>query len=139
MSRVFLDTNILVYSIDNASPAKRDRARGLLRDLQPGSVGVVSTQVLQEFYVVATRKLAVDPAVARDIVRMLANFEVVVVTVPIIERAIDSSIADHISFWDALIIAGAENAGCDVIWTEDLGHGQVIRGVRIVNPFAVAP
>lgn len=138
MARVFLDTNVLVYSIDANSPAKREQARNLLREVQQEGNGVISTQVLQEFYVVATRKLGVEPLDAKRILELLANFEVVTITVPLIEQAIDCSVANQVSFWDALIIAGAEDGGCAEIWTEDLQDGQRIRGVKVVNPFKVA-
>ncbi len=136
MSRVFLDTNILVYSIDGHTPDKRDRARRLLRNLQDEAAGTVSTQVLQEFYVVATRKLGVEPAAARDLVVLLSNFNVVIITPQIIQRAIDHSITHQLSFWDALIVTTAQEAGCNVLWTEDLQDGQAIEDLRIVNPLA---
>jgi predicted nucleic acid-binding protein len=91
---------------------------------------------LQEFYVVATRKLSVDPLTARRAIYLLPNFDVVTITVPLIELAIDINVADQLSFWDALIAAAATSADCDEIWTEDLQHGQMIRGVRITNPLA---
>ena len=134
MSRVFLDTNILVYSVDNNEPAKRDRCRDLIRSLGGENAGVVSTQVLQEFYVVATRKLSVEPLTARRAMHLLPNFEVVTITVPLIELAIDINVADQLSFWDALIVAAATSAGCDEIWTEDLQHGRTLRGVRVADP-----
>ena len=135
MPRVFLDTNILVYSVDNNSPSKQNKARDVLRKVRAQSSGVLSTQVLQEFYVVVTRKLSVAPVAAREMLRLLTNYEVITVSVPLIDQAIESSITNQFSFWDALIVASAQDAGCDEVWTEDLQHGQTIGRVQIINPF----
>jgi len=136
MSKVFLDTNILVYALDNHDPVKRDLCRGILRKAAEDTAGVISTQVLQEFYVTATRKLGVDAVKAREIVRTFENLETVQITPGLVYEAIDCSILYRISFWDALIIAAAEAASCESILTEDLSHGQTVRGVRIENPFS---
>jgi predicted nucleic acid-binding protein len=134
MSKVFLDTNILVYSLDQADAAKKAKCRGLIRSLTAESKGVISTQVMQEFYVAATGKLGADPLLTKDILRSLERFETVVVSPSLIKEAIDCSIINRLSFWDALIIVSAESARCGILWTEDLNHGQIIRGVRIENP-----
>jgi predicted nucleic acid-binding protein len=134
MSKVFLDTNILVYSLDQADAAKKARCRGLIRSLTAESKGVISTQVMQEFYVAATSKLGAEPLLTKDILRSLERFETVVVSPTLIKDAIDCSIINRLSFWDALIVVSAESAQCEVLWTEDLNHGQIIRGVRIENP-----
>jgi predicted nucleic acid-binding protein len=134
MSKVFLDTNILVYSLDQADAAKKTKCRGLIRSLTVESKGVISTQVMQEFYVAATGKLGADPLLTKDILRSLERFETVVVSPSLIKDAIDCSIINRLSFWDALIIVSAESARCEILWTEDLNHGQIIRGVRIENP-----
>lgn len=133
MSKVFLDTNLLVYAADQDAAAKRQRARDLLRAAVP--VGVLSTQVLQEFYVVATRKLHLSPELAKSLVHGFRRFELVTVTADLIEAAIDTSTVHQISFWDALIVVCAEGARCTELWTEDLNAGQILRGVRVVNPF----
>ncbi len=135
MSKTFVDTNILIYALDQANPEKQTRARDLLKLLQGSRSVVISTQVLQEFYVVATGKLKVDAELAKKMVSVLANFETVTVDLPVIRQAIDISSAEQLSFWDALIISSAESAGCEVIVTEDLNHGQLIKGVRTENPF----
>jgi predicted nucleic acid-binding protein len=113
----------------------RSQARALLKSSQDGQSGVVSTQVFQEFYVVATSKLGVEPLLAKKIIGSLANFETVTVDLPLIKQAIDICVADNISFWDALIVSAAAAAQCKTIWTEDLNHGQLINGVKIENPF----
>lgn len=134
MSKVFLDTNLFIYSLDQSDPVKRDRCRDLLRGMVVEKRGVISTQVLQEFYVAATRKLAADPLLIKDIITSLERFETVIIIPTLIKEAIDCSIINRISFWDALIIAAAESAHCDILWTEDLNDGQIIRSVQIVNP-----
>jgi predicted nucleic acid-binding protein len=134
MSKVFLDTNILVYSLDQSDSGKRGRCRKLIKGLAGESSGVISTQVMQEFYVAATAKLGADPLLVKDILRSIERFETVVVSPTLIKEAIDCAIINRVSFWDALIVVSAESARCDVLWTEDLNHGQVIRGVRVENP-----
>ena len=138
MPRVFIDTNVLVYAMDQANPPKRDRCRALLQELSKDDRGVISTQVLQEFYVAATRKLGVQPQLAKSLVHACGNMETVVVTPSLSESAIDCCTLHGLSFWDALIIVSAENAKCGKIWTEDLSDGQIIRGVKIENPFKSA-
>jgi predicted nucleic acid-binding protein len=134
MSKVFVDTNILVYSMDNHDKKKQSQCRKLLETLRAERLGVISTQVMQEFYVVATRKLGIDPLLAKSILHSFENFETFAVQPETIKEAIDCSITNQVSFGDALVVAAAESAGCDELWTEDLSEGQTIRGVRIVNP-----
>ena len=133
-SKIFIDTNVLVYALDKAEPEKQEKARELLRNTESDRLGVISTQVLQEFYVVATRKLKVKPELTKKILSSLSKFEVVVINQPIIEKAIDISISNKISFWDALIVSSALVARCRIIWTEDLNHGQSINNIKIENP-----
>lgn len=135
-SRVFVDTNVLVYSASPDDPEKRAVASRLLLDLTHQSRAVTSTQVLQEFYVVATRKSGMAPQQARVFLRHLqSSFQIVTVTPDVIQSAIDCSIISQISFWDALLFACAESSNCSELWTEDLNPGQSINGVKIVNPF----
>lgn len=135
MSKVFIDTNILVYSCDEYAREKREHCRNLLRSLKNGDVGVISTQVLQEFYVISLKKLGIDPIYAKAIMHSFRNYEVVTVDPDLIEEAVDCSLLNRISFWDALIVVSAEKAHCERLLTEDLSHGQIIRGVRVENPF----
>ena len=134
MSKVFLDTNILVYSLDPSDAGKRKKCRSLIKNLTGENSGVISTQVMQEFYVAATAKLGADPLLIKDILRSLERFETIVVSPTLIKEAVDCAIINRVSFWDALIVVSAESAHCEILWTEDLNHGQVIRGVRIENP-----
>lgn len=135
--RTFLDSNVLVYSVDEslAEKAKHERATELL-SAQPENL-VVSTQVLQEFYVVTTRKLKnpLSEELAARAVRGIAKLDVVGVDVPLVLSAVDTSRTVRLSLWDALIIEAASRAGCERVLSEDLNAGQVIRGVRIENPF----
>lgn len=135
MAKIFIDTNVLIYSLDKADVIKRRRARKVLAEAARENAGVISTQVLQEFYVVAAKKLKLDPLVAKELVRSFENFEVVTVTAELIREAVDCSVLNRISFWGALIAVAAESAKCRELWSEDFNHGQVVRGVKIVNPF----
>lgn len=135
MSKVFIDTNIIVYSMDRSTRKKQGQARALLQVAGERGLGVISTQVMQEFYVAATRKLGVDPLYAKEILHSLLHFEVVAIGPNLINEAIDCSILQRISFWDALIVVAAESANCSEIWSEDLSDEQIIRGVKVINPF----
>ncbi len=132
-----MDTNILVYAHDGSEPAKQRVARQRLGDLWATRTGVVSTQVLQEFYVVATGRssLAMPSADAREIVRLYSAWPVVTVDPVLILTATELHERASISIWDAMIMAAAQRAGADEILTEDLSDGEPIDGVRIVNPF----
>jgi len=135
MSKIFIDTNMFIYALDQADLKKQALARSLLKSLQESRLGVVSTQVFQEFFVVATSKLKVNTQLAKKMIAYLANYEIFTVDLPTIKQAIDILSADQISFWDALIVSSAKASGCQLIWTEDLNHHQLIKGVRIENPF----
>jgi predicted nucleic acid-binding protein len=134
--RTFFDTNVLVYLFDGDSPDKQSRARDALQQaLERGAV-VISTQVLQEFFVTVTRKLA-RPLPAREAeaaLRRLMELSVVQIDPDLILAAAVSSRRDRISFWDALILAAASAAGCEEVLSEDLQHGRSFGGVRITNP-----
>ena len=138
MSKVFLDTNVLVYASDRDEPDKRRRARALLRATAADGNGVISTQVVQEFFVAATRKLAIDPLQAKAIVATLHRLDLLEVTLEDINQAIDGVVLWQVSFWDALILAVAGRANCSVVYSEDLNAGQRYAGVEVKNPFAEA-
>jgi predicted nucleic acid-binding protein len=133
--RVFLDSNVLVKAQDTGSPKKQRVSRDLITRLSRDADGVISTQVLQEFYVATTRKLGVPPLAAKGILKTFALFETVQVSPALIQEAVDCSILNQLSFWDALILAAAASAGCGVVLSEDLNPGQVILGVKVQNPF----
>ena len=134
MSKVFIDTNILIYSLDGFDSKKQKASRDVIRALSKNDLGVISTQVLQEFYVASIKKLGADPLIIKDIIRSLERIETVIITPSLIMEAIDCSITNRLSFWDALIVAAAESSNCSHLYTEDLNHGQIIRGVRVENP-----
>lgn len=134
--KTFVDTNVLVYSIDRHNPRKQRQARALLAQLEHEHTGVISTQVLQEFYVASVKKLGVDPLKAKAMLEALTFFETVIVDIVQIRNAVDCSILNRLSFWDGLIIASAERARCSRLWSEDFNHGQTLCGVTVVNPFA---
>jgi predicted nucleic acid-binding protein len=98
-------------------------------------VSVLSTQILQELYVVAIKKLGIEPIVAKELMLGFENMEVVQITPTLIRNAIDTSVVNRLSFWDALIVVSAESAACDTLFTEDLNPDHTVRGVRVYNPF----
>ena len=134
-ARSFLDTNILIYSVDRADPAKQNTALELIARHAKDRTGVISTQVLQEFYSAATRKLGIEPMHARQHLRDFRVFDIVQVTPAIIEEGIDCSILHQLSFWDGLILAAAATAKSSDLLSEDLGHQQKLQGITIRNPF----
>ena len=136
----FIDTNVLIYAHDRSEAAKQPIATALLASLWESGTGVLSTQVLQEFYAVATRKLTppMTPAEAREIVGLYAAWRVVTIEPPLILEASELAEAHELSFWDALIIAAARLGGADRLVTEDLQAGRMLAGVRIENPFGAA-
>lgn len=132
--RAFLDTNVLIYADEREGP-KSAAARALIEAAFVAGAGVVSTQVLQEYFSVATKKRGMTPEFARRNVELYASLDVVTVDAPLVLAAIDLHRLHAISFWDALIVRAAAVAGCRRLLTEDLNAGQTIDGVRIENPF----
>lgn len=135
-ARSFFDTNVLIYADDKASPARQRKALELVAEHRRAGTGVVSLQVLQEYFVAVTRKLHVDATIARRKIEPLAEFDVVFPDVTDILAAIDLHRLHGFSFWDALILRAAKQAGCDVLLSEDMQPAREIDGVRIVNPFS---
>lgn len=133
--RSFFDTSILLYADDKDSPAKRRQSLDLVELHRRAGTGVLSLQILHEYFVAATRKLHIEAAVARRKVELLAEFDVVAPDVPDILAAIDLHRLHQFSFWDGLVLRCAKQAGCRVLLTEDLQAGRSFDGVRIVNPF----
>jgi predicted nucleic acid-binding protein len=134
-ARSFLDTNVLLYTDATDAPAKQRRALDLLAEQRAAGTGVVSLQVLQEYFVGATRKLAVDAGVARRKVELFANYHLVVLDVEDVLAAIDLHRLHQVSFLDALIVRAARQGGCAILYSEDLQHGRSIDGVKVANPF----
>ena len=134
---VFVDTNVFVYLHDDSEPQKKTRADEWISLLVRDRSGRVSFQVLQELYSTLTskRRLKVDVAEARLIVRELAVWQPVAADLAMLERAWVLQDRFPLSWWDALIIAAVQTCECKVLLTEDLQHGQEFGAVRVVNPF----
>jgi len=135
--RTFVDTNILIYAHDADAKSKHEVARRVLGELWSERTGVLSMQVLQEFYVNVTRKIPFP--LSQDVARMVVNSYAIWCTettpaeISLAFRIEDTS---RIGFWDALIVASAAKCGASRILSEDLNAGQMISGIRIENPFA---
>ncbi len=139
---VFVDTNVLVYDRDRRDARKHDQAQAWMAALwRQRGLGVVSTQVLTEFYWTVTRKLrpGLEEDSARRYVRSLCAWEVVGVDQPAISDAWAIQDRLELSFWDALIVAAARIGRCSVLLTEDLQDGQDLDGLLVVSPFAHPP
>ncbi|MBA2563849.1 MAG: PIN domain-containing protein [Gemmatimonadetes bacterium] len=135
-ARSFLDTNVLVYTDDADAPVKQSRALELLHRTRLDGSGVLSTQILQEYFSAATRKLGVPARLARRKIELFARFDVVLVDLSDILGAIDLHRLHQISFWDSLVIRAALRSGCSLLYTEDLQPALRIEGLEIVDPFA---
>lgn len=133
--KYFLDTNILVYADDRDAGSRHEEAVAIIEEAIVSGKGVISTQVLQEYFVNATRKLGIDAGEVKLNVELYSKLSVVQVRLPDILAAIDLHRLYQLSLWDGLIVCCAASSGCDRILTEDLQHGQVIAGVKIENPF----
>ena len=135
--KVFVDTNILVYLFDRDTPAKQQTARAILTADGPAGQLVVSTQVLAEFYVTITRKLAkpLSEADAEQAVRDLTALDVVEPDVDMVFRSIGAARAHRLSLWDAMIVEAAQARGCRRLLSEDLQHGRQFGSLTVENPF----
>ena len=136
----FVDTNILIYAEDRDAKRKHDVARALIVDLWESREGVVSVQVLQEFYVNVTQKLKkpLSAAKAKEIVEEYLTWTVVDNTGRMLVDAIDLQKKAQLSFWDSLIVQAAFQSGCDLLYSEDMNAGQRFASVTVVNPFKQA-
>ena len=119
---------------DKAHPAKQRRTIALVSEHLRAGTGVVSLQVLQEYFVAITHKLGVDAVVARRKVELIAEFDVAEPVLADILAAIDLHRLHHFSFWDALLLRCAKQAGCSVLFSEDLQNQRELEGMTIVNP-----
>jgi predicted nucleic acid-binding protein len=135
--RTFVDTNVLVYAVDESEPAKREIARRTLADEENGEL-VLSSQVLSEFYVTVTRKLATPltaEQAAQSVNRLAATNLAIAIDSAHVEQAITTSRSCQISYWDGLIVAAASRSGCSRLLSEDLNDGQRFGCVLVENPF----
>ena len=126
---------ILIYSIDSSNKNKQQVSRARLNELEKNGNGVISTQIIQEFYIASVKRLGTNPIVARQQIEKLFTFEILEIDVLLIKDAIDLSIVNQINFWDALVVNSAFKSRCDFLLTEDLNHGQMIKNVKVENIF----
>lgn len=133
----FIDTNVLLYAVDHTEPEKQMRAEALLTRLWRDHSGCLSVQVLQEFYVNATRKLSrpLNVDTARQVVEDYSLWVVHVPTSASVLAAIDMQAAHDVSFWDAMVLTSASELGAGVVWSEDLNAGQRYGKVTVQTPF----
>lgn len=136
---LFVDTNVLLYMVDERDARKRARALSWLTALWIRGRGRTSWQVLNEFYDNAVRKFGTDKARARGVCLEYAQWEPVPFSMPLLERAWHWTDTARISYWDALIVAAAEHSGARWLLTEDLQAGQSFDAVTIINPFTAMP
>ena len=136
--KVFVDTNILIYAHDLDAGQRNTLSASILRDLWENRTGIISTQVLQEFYVNVTRKIEnpLPKSKARGIIESYLAWPVELNDAKTVLAASEIEERHMLSFWDSLIVASARNAKAEKILTEDLNHGQQIEGILIENPFA---
>jgi predicted nucleic acid-binding protein len=140
VSTVFVDTNVLVYAQDPRDPAKRQAAEAWLRDCWKRSVGCISTQVLHELYVNVRRMApSLDAEVGRALVRRYRAWKPWLVDEVTVDQAWNLQDRFALNYWDALMVAAAQQQGCAFLLTEDLQHDQRIDRLRIVNPFLLGP
>jgi predicted nucleic acid-binding protein len=133
---IFVDSNVLIYAHDADAGRKRERAIHRLKQLWESGAGRLSVQVLQEFYVNVTKKLATPVArsTAREVIRSYGAWVREPTTPDTVLRAIEIAELAQIMFWDALIVASAQEAQATQLYSEDLNDGRVIAGVKVVNP-----
>jgi len=136
---VFADANVILYAMTTGDAQKHSLARDWMSALWASSMGRVSWQVLCEFYVNAVRKAGMPIADARRAVKSLTLWNPLEISFGLVERAWHWEDKAHVSWWDALIIAAAERAGCRWLLTEDLQHGRQFGAVHVVSPFRTKP
>ena len=136
--RVFVNTNVFVYLFDADEPAKQQRAREVVGELMRSGALVVSSQVLGELYATVTRKLAhpLEPAAALRALADLAVYPVVAIDAALAQRAAARTADGQVSYWDALILEAAVEAGAATVYSEDLQAGRTYQGVTVQDPFA---
>ncbi|MCK4495393.1 MAG: PIN domain-containing protein [Candidatus Aminicenantes bacterium] len=135
--KVFLDTNIIIYAYDSSAGKKHEVAREILTGLWDSGLGVISTQVLQEFFINVTKKIPkpIDIDLAKGIIGDFLKWDVVVNDGESLLDAIDILVEYNYSFWDSMIIQAAVKGGAELLLTEDLEDGKVVKGVKIRNPY----
>ncbi len=139
MTRLFLDSNVVIYSLDPRDPAKQNRCLQWLSLAAARNSLSISPQVCAESRSVAVRKLGLNPKVARQAIERLLPWCTAPMTAEEVRRALDLVETRRMSWWDALILASAIGAGCTHLVTEDAQSAPMVEGVRIIDPFLVAP
>lgn len=137
-AKYFIDTNVFVYSFDSNQPQKKDRALEIIQVALKTNEGMISTQVIQEFLNVATRKFAVPLKIndARAYLRLVMNpLCQIYPNLALYESCLELQAETRFSFYDSLILAAALQGGCDILYSEDLHDDQKVRGIKIVNPY----
>ena len=137
--KTFVDTNIIIYAYDVSAGEKHEVAKDILVSLWKSGLGVISTQVLQEFFVAVTRKLPkpLEPVAAKEIIGDFLKWDIISHDGQSILEAIDIHMKYGYSFWDSLILESAGRGGASLLLSEDLSTNRVIHGVTIRNPFLV--
>ena len=138
-AREFLDTNVLIYAHDARDPRKRTCARKLIRRLMRERRGVLSLQVLQEFFAAATCKLGMPSEEARRRILRYSRFDVVTLGTADLVAAVDLHRLHGLSIWDALVVRAALNGACTTLHTEDMQQGYVVDKLTLRNPFQAQP
>jgi len=136
--RFFLDTNVLVYAHDAGSPEKKTRSQEIVFGCLRNRSGVVSAQVLSEFFVTVTRKVErpMEPERAKREILLLSALETVEIDATLVVEAVNLKLRWQLGYWDALILAAAERAGCHTVYSEDMSNGQVYGSLTVRNPYA---
>jgi predicted nucleic acid-binding protein len=133
--RSFIDSNVLIYAEAKDAPLKQKAALTLLKHLHQNALGVISTQVLQEYCNVALKKLRLPAAHIRQQLALHQQFEIVQVTPALIQKALDLNQLRSVSFYDALVVSAAAASGCELLYTEDMNTDEIVEGVSLINPF----
>jgi len=130
--KAFIDTNILIYAYSSTDMLKKEKSLNILRSENL----TMSTQVLNEFVWVMSRKYLLPIDLLRDVINNISDIAYIsLITLSTINNAISFTERYKYSYWDSLIISSALETGCDVLYTEDLQHNQTIKGIKIINPF----
>lgn len=133
--KIFLDTNILCYLYDGRDPEKQNEAQAIFNDLLSFYDVQISVQVLQEFSNVCLNKIHIPNEKVQDYIKLFAQLPIHLNSSETVLSALIISSETQFSFWDSLILAAAKESGCNILLSEDLNDGQVVHGVKIVNPF----
>ncbi len=137
IDKYFIDSNIIVYAHDTANPYKQEVAKRLIFEGLQNDSGVISTQVLSEFFVTVTKKIKkpLPFDIAQREIQLLGNLTVIEIEYEMVVQTIETHRQNKISYWDSLIISAAQRSRCSRLYSEDLNDGQIINNVQVINPF----